>query len=94
MIVGVLFGFLVLVFVVFLFFRNYKKEEFNSIKVGDEIFYPQESFCGECYNILDSDTVTKVEYYEDYENVKFIYTEKGEKYNFLDYMRDNFILSE
>ena len=86
--------FLVLTFVVFIIFRHYKKEEFNSIKVGDEIFYSQESFCDECYNILDSDIVTNVEYYEDGENVKFVYTEKGEKYNFLNYVRSDFILGE
>jgi hypothetical protein len=91
---GILLIFLVLVLVLFLIYRHYKKEEFNSINIGDEIFYPQESFYDESYNILDTDTVTKVEYYEDGENVKFIHTKKGEKYNFLDYMRGNFILSE
>lgn len=91
---GIILFFLVGVFVLFILFKQYKKKEFNSIKVGDEIFYPQETFCDECYNILESDTVTKVEYYEDGENVKFVYTEKGEKYNFLNYLRSDFILGE
>lgn len=90
---GIILFFLASVFVLFVLFKQYKKNEFNSIEVGDEIFYSQDTLCDECCGVLGSDIVTKIEYYEDGENIKFVYTEKGEKYNFLDYMRDNFILS-
>lgn len=84
---------LVVILIFFLVFRSYKKREFDSIKIGDEIFYPHNSFCDECYEFLETDIVTSVEHYDDHEGVKCIHTEKGETYYFLDYIRDNFILA-
>lgn len=82
------------IIVLFVIFEQYKKRIFNSIKVGDEIFYPQVTiFCNEYCEELESDVVVKVEYHENGEDVKCIHTEKGETYNLLDYTRDNFILN-
>ena len=79
----------------FLIFVKHKKEEFNLIRCGDEIFYPVDNYYhNDCFTTLEIDTVFCVEYYDDTDEVKFVYTEKGYKYNFLDYIRDNFMLTK
>lgn len=90
---GLVLTYLIGVIVLFVIFNQYKKRIFNSIKVGDEIFYQQvTTFCDECCEELKSDVVVKVEYYENSEDVKCIHTENGKKFTFLDFIRDEFVL--
>lgn len=90
--IGLVLTLLMSIIVLFVIFNQYKKRIFNSIKVGDEIFHQQATtFCNEYCEELKSDVVIKVEYYENGEDVKCIHTAKGETYNLLDYIRDNFI---
>ena len=83
---------LIIVFTLFMAYRWHKKEKFNSINIGNEICYYQETFCDEYSDVLESDIVTSVEYFENGEDVKLIHTKKGKTYNFLDYIRDDFLL--
>lgn len=80
---------------ILLLYRTHKKKEFNSIKSGDEIFIPRDTFfAGDCFTTFDHDEVKSVEYYFNTDDVKYIYTENGSKFNFLDYVRDNFVVSK
>lgn len=91
LIILILIGFITIL----LLYRTHKKNEFNSIKSGDEIFIKKDTFfAGDCFTTLDHDEVKSVEYYFDTDEVKYIYTKNGCKFKFLDYIRDNFIVSK
>ena len=69
---------------------KFRKRTFNSINVGDVIHYISVSLCDGVDEVYDFDRVEKIEYYENGE-IKFIYTSKGNRFNFLNffnYFRD------
>lgn len=72
----------------FIIYTIYKKREWNLIHVGDDMFYQRLTD----YEYLEPDKVYTVEHDYNY-NVKYIITKNGNKFYFLDFLMDKFILA-
>ena len=88
---GIIIGFTLFGFALMSLMLHLKKRSFNSIVVGDEIFYMSISLCDNISEVEDVDFVTQIEFYDNGE-IKCIHTEKGKTFTFLDFIRDEFVL--
>lgn len=79
--------------IAFCLFENMnKKQTFNSLEPGDKIYYMPGTNGAKLFNGKKETFVIAVEKDND-DNIEYIYTEDGGRYDFLDYKKEKFTIS-